>query len=65
MILLWLNARTRVGGGELAQFGKAGLVAQTCVWVFVVWWSAFAREDKTSWKKRGSAMARRIKSTVG
>jgi len=46
-----------------------GFVAWTCVWVFVVWWSAFAREEETSWLQEtgelGLVMVGGSKSVVG
>lgn len=55
MILLLLKTRVGVGkGGEPTQFNKIGLVALTCVWVFVVWWNAFIQDEETSCKKQGT-----------
>ncbi len=54
MHMISLPLKGREGVGEPTQFNKVGIVAWTCVWVFVVRWNAFIQEEETFCKEQGS-----------
>jgi hypothetical protein len=54
MHMISLPLKGREGVGEPTQFNKVGIVAWTCVWVFVVRWNAFIQEEENFCKEQGS-----------